>query len=51
MTPPIDVILTLRQRFVEKWCAERGKTIEDLTWLDVMAIRAEPDWIDPKDPK
>jgi hypothetical protein len=28
----------------QRWCAERGKSMDDLTFDDILALRALPEW-------
>jgi hypothetical protein len=31
-------------RVAQRWCAERGKSPGDLTFDDILAVRALPEW-------
>ena len=33
-----------RDVVVQRWCAERGKSVDDVTIDDLVAIRALPEW-------
>lgn len=43
--PEMAGLVIARDQVVEKWCADHGKDKDALTFSDIIAIRALPEWM------
>jgi hypothetical protein len=46
-----DKVLRGRQKVVERWCREHGKTQEELSIEEILEIRDLPEWQNPLGPR
>ena len=44
-------LIVARHKFAAAFCAARGWDMDDLTWEQIMAIRAQPGWQRPTLPE